>query len=163
MAIVVGVALAAGGAGILALRGEGPTVQKVVTSTPEAVAPPKLVAAAPSVTYAQADAKHTTEHTEVEIMTKLRELGGSNPALTLELARQGNQRFKHGADAPERASDIVKALLNMDRREQARTEALKMEAEYPGSSWTDDVHRHMFVNPPTHPTERGYGKKYELE
>ena len=38
-----------------------------------------------------------------------------------------------------------------------------MEEEYPDSDWTRDVHRHMFVNPPTHPTERGYGKEYELE
>ena len=96
-------------------------------------------------------------------MAKLRELGASNPVLTLKLAREGNQRFKHSIDAPERASDIVRALLNLDRREEARAEALKMEEEYPGSDWTSDVHRHMFVNPPTHPTERGYGKKYELE
>jgi hypothetical protein len=44
-----------------------------------------------------------------------------------------------------------------------RGEALKMEGEYQGSSWTADVHRHMFVNPLTHANERGYGKKYELE
>jgi hypothetical protein len=150
----------------------------VAASTSEAVAPPKLAAAVPSIVPAQVDTKpaatevplppakkaaRAAEHTEAEIMAQLRELSGSNPALTLELAREGNRRFKHSSDAPERASDIVKALLNIDRREEARTEALKMEEEYPGSSWTADVHRHMFVNPPTHPTERGYGKKYELE
>lgn len=96
-------------------------------------------------------------------MAKIDELASSDPAQTLKLARDGNRRFRHSAAAPQRASHIVRALLNLDRREEAREEALKMEKEYPGSPWTDDVHRHMFVNPPTHPTERGYGKTKELE
>ena len=33
--------------------------------------------------------------------------------------------------------------------------------DYPTSEWAQDVHRHLFVNPPTHPLERGYGKTLE--
>lgn len=118
---------------------------------------------APAADAAAAPAPRTTVLTEAEIMAKIDELASSDPAQTLKLARDGNRRFRHSADAPQRASHIVRALLNLDRREEAREEALKMEKEYPGSTWTDDVHRHMFVNPPTHPTERGYGKTKELE
>jgi hypothetical protein len=178
LAILIGIALVGVAAGIFALRGEEPTPPQVAELTSEALAPPKLAAPVASIVPAQVDAKpaareiplppakkaaRAAEHTEDEIMAQLRELGATNPALTLKLAREGNQRFKHSPDAPERASDIVRALLNLERREEARAEALKMEEEYPDSDWTRDVHRHMFVNPPTHPTERGYGKEYELE
>lgn len=125
----------------------------------EALAQPN----APAPAAARAPVPRTTELTEADIMAKINELGSSDPAQTLKLARDGNRRFRQSADAPQRASHIVRALLNLDRREEARAEALKMEKEYPGSPWTDDVHRHMFVNPPTHPTERGYGKTKELE
>lgn len=35
--------------------------------------------------------------------------------------------------------------------------------KYPTSDWAQDVHRHLFVNPPNSPAERGYGKTLELE
>lgn len=137
-----------------------PVALPPIARSVDASAQPNAAAAASS---AAAPAPRTTVFTEVEIMAKIDELASSDPAQTLKLARDGNRRFRHSADAPQRASHIVRALLNLDRREEAREEALKMEKEYPGSPWTDDVHRHMFVNPPTHPTERGYGKTKELE
>ena len=72
-------------------------------------------------------------------------------------------QFKESQDAPERAWIIVKSLMNMERTDEARAEAAIMLQKYPGTSWANDVHRHMFVNPPGHPLERGYGKKTELE
>jgi hypothetical protein len=96
-------------------------------------------------------------------MDKLHALGSSDPVQSLQLARDGNRRFKHSADAPERASLIVKSLSSLGRHDEARLEALKMEQLYPSSDWTSDVHKHMFVNPPNHGAERGHGKTYELE
>ena len=116
----MGVAFVGVVAGILALRGGKSAPLQVVVSTAEVVAPPKLVAAVQNVALPQVDARpappaaalppakqaaRATEHTEAEIMAKLRELGATNPALTLKLAREGNQRFKHSPDAPERASE----------------------------------------------------------
>ncbi|HET9956023.1 MAG TPA: hypothetical protein VFQ61_16065 [Polyangiaceae bacterium] len=101
--------------------------------------------------------------TDAELMNSLHELGWSNPTKTLELARQGNSRFPSSANAPERASLIIRALSSLGRQEEARVEAKKMLETYPRSSWTEDVHKHMFVNPPTHPAEHGYGKEFELE
>jgi hypothetical protein len=100
---------------------------------------------------------------EAAIMDKLHALGSSDPVQSLQLAREGNRRFKHTADAPERASLIVKALSSLGRHDEARLEALKMEQDYPHSDWTSDVHRHMFINPPNDPAERGHGKTHEIE
>lgn len=100
---------------------------------------------------------------EPALMDTLRELRGSNPALTLQLARDGNQRFKNSADAAERAWFIVKALSDLGRHDEARLEGRKLVDEYRQTRWAEDVHRHLFVNPPTHPFERGYGKVLESE
>jgi hypothetical protein len=96
-------------------------------------------------------------------MARLRDLAGSNPELSLRLAREGNHRFGDSADAAERDWFIVRSLMDLGHPDEARTEARVLLDRYPTSSWAQDVHRHMFVNPPSHPLERGYGKKLELE
>lgn len=101
--------------------------------------------------------------TEPSLMSKLRGLGETNPLLTLQLARQGNSRFPESADAPERGWMICKSLVNMQRFEEAKTEARIMVDKYPDTPWTVDVQKHLLVNPLTDPTERGYGKKSESE
>lgn len=131
-----------------------PAAPVVNQPPPAAPAPPPVTARKPAGPPAMSEAR---------LMDRLHELGSSDPEQSLALAREGNRRFKDSRDAPERASIIVKSLSSLGRHDEARTEALKMERDYPSSGFTQDVHRHMFVNPPTHPAERGYGKKYELE
>lgn len=104
-----------------------------------------------------------SQPSESTLMAELRDLGATQPAVTLELARAANQRFNRSPDAPERAWYIVRALDNLNRRDEARAEALQMQRDYPGSTWSEDIYRHVLVNPGTHPAERGYGKTYELE
>jgi hypothetical protein len=99
---------------------------------------------------------------EVALMQMLRDLSGSNPELSLKLAREGKEKFKDSADAPEREWYIVRSLMNLSRVDEARAEARILVDKYPTTEWAQDVHRHMFVNPPGHPAERGYGKKTEL-
>lgn len=138
--------------------------QHEVLAAPPSAAPVVQQPSAPTARPGSAPAPsppRPPQASESAIMAQLRELGSSNPARSLELAREGNRRFKGSADAPERASVIVRSLLSLGRRDEAREEALKMKKDYPDSDWTADVHRHMFVNPPTHPSERGYGKTYE--
>jgi hypothetical protein len=96
-------------------------------------------------------------------METLRALSGTNPALSLSLARRGNQDFKDGPEEPERRWFVVRALMDLGRRDEARAEARQLIDKYPTSEWAQDVHRHLFVNPPTDPSERGYGKTLELE
>jgi hypothetical protein len=96
-------------------------------------------------------------------MDTLREVRSSDPDLTLQLAREGNQRFKASADAAERSWFVVKALSDLGRHDEARLEGRALVDEYRGSRWAEDVYRHLFVNPPTHPFERGYGKTLESD
>ena len=129
----------------------GPTADAAALLAPaNARTPPRPAPRAPALT-------------EPEIMQRLGALGAAQPAESLALAREGNRRFKDSASAPERASIIVKSLSSLGRHDEAREEARKMERDYPDSDFTHDVHHHMFSNPPTHPTERGYGKKLEIE
>ena len=95
-------------------------------------------------------------------MTRLRDLGATDPALTLELARQGERQFANSADAAERSWMIVKALMELGRADEARAEARVMVEKYRGTSWAEDVYRHMLVSPSPDPAERGHGKTNEL-
>jgi hypothetical protein len=95
------------------------------------------------------------------LLAKLRELRGSNPTLTLQLAREGNARFGDDADAAERSWFVVKALSELGRHDEARVEGRALVERHQGTRWAEDVYRHLFVNPATHPSERGYGKVLE--
>jgi len=96
-------------------------------------------------------------------MARLRELRGSNPELTLALAREARARFKNSPDAAEQAWFVVKSLTDLGRHDEARLEGRKLVKAYPGTRWAEDVYRHLFVNPATHPAERGYGKDLDLQ
>ena len=96
-------------------------------------------------------------------MENLRELRGSDPNLALRLAREGNDRFKDSASAAERGWFIVKSLSDLGRHDEAQLEGRALVDKYRDTPWAEDVYRHLFVNPPTHPAERGYAKTLELD
>jgi len=99
---------------------------------------------------------------EASLMARLRELRGSNPELTLKLAREAQARFENSPDAAEQSWFVVKSLTDLGRHDEARVEGQKLVKGYPGTRWAEDAHRHLFVNPATHPAERGYGKDLDL-
>jgi hypothetical protein len=80
-------------------------------------------------------------------MTRLHELGQTDPEASLALAREGNARFPDSPDAPERGWIVVKALTNMRRFDDAHAEAEVMVSKYRGTSWAADVERHVLVHP----------------
>jgi hypothetical protein len=106
-------------------------------------------------------AKSCKPFDEASLMARIHELGSSDPELSLLLAREGNERYPNSPDAVKRMWVIVKALSELGRSEEARREALIMVQKHPNNNLTGDVRRHVLSNPPTHPSERGYGKKYE--
>ena len=77
----------------------------------------------------------------------LRELGGTNPALTLQLAREASARFPDGAGAPELTWYVVKSLTDLGRFDEAVAEAKAMVQKYPDDSFALDVERHLLSNP----------------
>ena len=84
---------------------------------------------------------------EAALMVRLRELGETDPPLSLRLAREGNDRFPNSPDAPERAFIVVKSLVDMARFKEAQAEARKMLKAYPNDPRTLDVERHLLSNP----------------
>jgi hypothetical protein len=96
-------------------------------------------------------------------MSALRNLGGSDPARALELAREGNRQFPNGADAAERSWTICKSLAALGRSSEAQDEARRMVEQYPGTTWASDVRRHLLSQPLEDPGQRGYGKSSELD
>jgi hypothetical protein len=84
---------------------------------------------------------------EAALMVRLRQLGETDPPLSLRLAREGNARFPNSPDAPERAFIVVKSLVDMTRFKEAQQEARKMLKNYPNDPRTLDVERHLLSNP----------------
>ena len=132
------------------------TVDRVDTA--QAVPSPELEPGSSSARVAPAAASALARPfaDEAALMARLRELGQSDPALALEIAREGNQRFSGSADAPERFHTLIKALENLGRFDEAREEARRMVDTYPGTAWTLDVERHVLSQPGRHPSQRGY-------
>jgi hypothetical protein len=88
---------------------------------------------------------------EASILAKLHELAHTDPLLSLQLAREAVARFPDSRNAPEFEWNVVKSLANMERFDETRDEARFMVERYPGSSFTDDVDRHLLHNPPNPP------------
>jgi hypothetical protein len=101
--------------------------------------------------------------TESALMSAIRDLGASDPARALELARDGNRRFPKSADAAERSWTICKSLAALGRFSDAQVEARLLVHQYPDTTWAGDVTRHLLTQPLEDPSQRGYGKSSELD
>jgi hypothetical protein len=74
-------------------------------------------------------------------MRLLRSSRANDPALAVELVRDGNRRFPGSPDAPERASILIHALAEQGLSSEARGEAEDMVNRYPDSAWVHEVER----------------------
>lgn len=88
-------------------------------------------------------------------MTELRALAQSAPERSLALAREGDAHFPGSEDAPERAWFKIRALVNLTRFEEARSEAVVMVDTFRDTPWAGDVERHLLTQPLNHPSQRG--------
>jgi hypothetical protein len=78
---------------------------------------------------------------EARLMARLRSAAGSDPALAVQLAREGNHRFPDSRDAPERTSILIHALAGENLSREARGEAENMVNHYPDSEWVREIER----------------------
>ena len=85
---------------------------------------------------------------EPQALATLHDLAGSDPPRSLKLAKEAVERFPDSPDAPEFEWNVVKALFNMGRLEEAKDEARVMVQEYPGSYFAGDVDHHLLHPPP---------------
>lgn len=95
---------------------------------------------------AQPDAHQPAD--EESLLAQLHELAGSNPDLSLKLAREAVKRFPDSPNAPEFEWNVVKALFNLRRLDEAEDEARVMLSKYPGNYFTGDVVHHLLHHPP---------------
>jgi TolA-binding protein len=85
---------------------------------------------------------------EAALLAKLHDLGPSDPALSLQLAREAVARFPDSPNAPEFAWNVAKSLFNMGRMKEAEDEARVMVKKYPGNDFAGDVEHHLLNHPP---------------
>jgi hypothetical protein len=123
-------------------------------SEPASQALPQLPATSPTrPRWRMATGPDAAQHLdETSLMTKLHDLAASDPPLSLSLAKEALDRFPDSPNAPEFNWNLVKALFNMGRVEEAREEARVMVAKYPGNYFAADVDHHLLNHPPN-PTE----------
>ena len=124
-----------------ALSESKPADKKPALRPPAAAVPP-----AEAQARKEPDARKPAE--EESLLSQLHELAGSNPTVSLKIAREAVNRFPDSPDAPEFEWNVVKALFNLGRLEDAEAEARIMLARYPGSYFTGDVVHHLLNHPP---------------
>jgi hypothetical protein len=119
-------------------------------SAPEP-AEPAVVELAPTQPPAPAASVPAAPLDEGPLMVRLRHVQDQDPALAVELGREGNLRFPDSPDAPERASILIHALARLGRASEARGEAEDMVNRYPDSDWVREIegftgaHRHRNI------------------
>jgi hypothetical protein len=84
---------------------------------------------------------------ESALMAELRQPDPSSPEHTLNLALSGNQWFPNSANAAERSWIAIRALVDLQRLDEARAAARAMVESYPDSHWTADVKYHLLTHP----------------
>jgi len=107
--------------------------------------PPTAIARPAPQARARPDARAPTDE---ESLAQLHELAASNPNLSLRIARDAVGRFPDSPNAPEFEWNVVKALFNLGRMDEAEAEARVMLSRYPGSYFTGDVVHHLLNHPP---------------
>jgi hypothetical protein len=88
---------------------------------------------------------------EASLIAKLRDLAAWDPPQSLRLAREALARFPNSPHAPEFEWNVVKALANMDRYQEAEEEARRMLEKYPDNPLSVDVDHHILNHPPNPP------------
>lgn len=84
---------------------------------------------------------------EESLLEQLRLLALTNPTLSLELARTGDEHFPDGPTAVERSWFEARALVELGRFEEARRLAQQMVERYPNTHFAQDVQRHLLSHP----------------
>lgn len=133
---------------------EPAVVAEPVSSKPKVVnqpPAPRPSAAAPARPAQAAVEPEARKPSEESLLTQLHDLAGSDPNLSLRIAREAVSRFPDSPNAPEFEWNVVKALFNMRRLDEAEAEARIMLSRYPGSYFTGDVVHHLLNHPPNPP------------
>jgi len=84
---------------------------------------------------------------ELELMTRLRAVVDTDPAAALNIADEGERRFRDGALADERHFLEMRALVHLNRIVDARDRAREFYVRFPTSPWAERVFRLTGLHP----------------
>jgi len=150
--IVVGLVTVAVWRSRAASRARPPAEPPAAAPVPEPAAPAPAPPPPPAPPPVPAPAGHPAAVLdESHLMVRLRAIAPHDPAQAIALAREGNRRWPHSAEAPERTSILIHALAAAGRSSEARGEAERMVNQAPDSPWVREVeqftgaHRHRNV------------------
>jgi hypothetical protein len=115
--------------------------QRPVATAADAAHLPPPAASGPARPATAATPAQVAQLDEARLMARLRSASGTDPALAVQLAREGNRRFPDSPDAPERTSILIHALAGLDQSMEARGEAEAMVNHYPDSQWVREIER----------------------
>jgi hypothetical protein len=117
----------------------------------EAVAAPPLspsaISGTPTIASAVTTPPPPAKSEDEAQLEQTRRASEGNPALALELARDGRQRYPASPHDDERARIVVRALAQQGRLSEARGEAETMVNRYPDSPWSREVEQHTGAHP----------------
>jgi hypothetical protein len=128
---------------------EPPAVPPEAVREPLRALPAAVPTAAPRPRPAEPAASERLD--EASLIAKLHDLAASDPPQSLKLAREARARFPDSPHAPEFEWNVVKALANMDRYQEAEEEARDMLEKYPDNPLSADVDHHLLHHPPNPP------------
>jgi hypothetical protein len=148
-AVAAGLWLYARPAGKKATVRRAPAAPPVVSTAPEvptAALPPPRLAMPPKPPDAGRDSSPALPD-EASLMRQIRALVKREPARAEQLAREARRRFPEGAEADERDSLLVDALINQQRIGRARDETYYYFDHHPKGRYGD----HLSVMTGVHP------------
>jgi hypothetical protein len=132
----------------------GSIAEPTPAATAEAVRDPLPLSPAPLPTAAAprlralAQSPPRERPDEASLIAKLEDLAASDPRQSLALASDALARFPESSHAPEFEWNVVKALANMDRYQEAAEAARSMLEKYPDNPLSVDVEHHVLNHPP---------------
>jgi hypothetical protein len=110
--------------------------------------PAPLPVAAAARPRALAESPPAERADEASLIAKLEDLAASDPRQSLTLASEALARFPESSHAPEFEWNVVKALVNLDRYQEAAEAARSMLEKYPDNPLSVDVEHHVLNHPP---------------
>ena len=125
-----------------------PSVPTEAAQDPQREDSAPVLTAAPRVAREAPRARPPKRLDEASLIAKLHDLAASDPDQSLKLAREALKSFPDSPHAPEFQWNVVKALANMDRYQEAEEEARGMLRNYPDSPLSVDVEHHVLNHPP---------------
>ncbi len=108
---------------------------------------PSIAASSTASEQASAPVQEDILRDDAQLTSRLADLRKRDPELALEMTRAVLEREPNHPDVPERNWIVIRALVDLKRRDEAKREARELVRRFPKSQWALDAERHLLVQP----------------